>query len=97
MTNVVSINRLPVAAEPPRSITGDFQLSPQTGIYNPGVRVVREGRRRFAVYSGEHRWGWFLRLLDAGTAATVGADTIDTIDTADTDTGANLRDESLHG
>ena len=68
MTNVISINRLDDAAEP-RSITGDFQLSPRTGIYNPGVRVVREGRRRFAVYAGEHRWGHFVRLLDAGTFA----------------------------
>lgn len=69
MTNVASINRLDIAAEPPRSIKGDFQLSPRTGIYNPGVRVVREGRRRFAVYSGKHRWGHFVRLVDAGTFA----------------------------
>lgn len=48
-----------------RPITGDFTLSPRTGIYNPGVRVVREAPRRFAVYSGEHRWGHFARLTDA--------------------------------
>lgn len=34
-------------------------------IYNEGVTVEREGRRRFAVISNGHRWGHFLLRRDA--------------------------------
>jgi hypothetical protein len=34
-------------------------------IYNKGVTVEREGRRRFAVISNGHRWGHFLLRRDA--------------------------------
>lgn len=47
----------------------DAGLSPRTGIYNEGVRVVKEGPRQFAVYAKEERWGHFRLLRDAKTFA----------------------------
>ena len=39
-------------------------------IYNEGVRVEREGPRKFAIYLDGQRWGHFLLRRDADTFAT---------------------------
>lgn len=44
-------------------------VPPTPCIYNEGVRVVKEGPRRFAVYAKDERWGHFRLLRDAKTFA----------------------------